>query len=233
MYSQPDPFTPHTDQPVPTHQLDLPTPHTHTHTHTHPRSMTGGADSPAKSANTHTTTTLAEAVKNKYAHLGTNFHREDLVFHPTVESFTKAAGKPWRCDDCKYKSCCHYQAFDSASCEEAISPHHVFKVPVWRMSNTDARLKTVLDKAFADAPATADDDLFDKLIALEDKHKVQASRTRGRADNITTKLDILAHYSKVYTDSAANASHRDGQAARSNKRKLLAAHRARKKAKSA
>lgn len=195
--------------------------------------MSGGADSPAKSANTHTTTTLAEAVKNKYAHLGVDFHREDLVFHPTVESFTKAAGKPWRCDDCKYKSCYYYQAFDCASYEEAISPHHVFRVPVWRMSNKDARLKTALDEAFADAPTTADDDLFDKLIALEEKHKVEASRTRGRVHNVTTKLDILAHHSEVYTDSTANASHRDGQAARSNERKLLAAHRARKKAKSA
>jgi len=195
--------------------------------------MSAGADSPAKQVNTHTTTTLAEAVKNEHAHLGIDFHVEDLVFHPTVEAFTKAAGKPWQCTNCKFKSCCHCQAFDRVSHEEAISPNHIFKVPVWRMSNKDARLKDTLDQAFADAPTTQDDDLFDKLIALEDKHKVEASRTQGRAHDVTTKLDVLAHHTKVHTDSAANAGHRSAQAARGNERKLLADCRARKKAKSA
>lgn len=195
--------------------------------------MSAGADSPAKQVNTYTTTTLAEAVKNKYAHLGSDFHVDDLVFHPTVEAFAKAAGKPWQCINCKFKSCCYYQAFDRVTYEEAISPNHVFKVPVWRVSNKDARLKATLDQAFASAPTTQDDDLFDKLIALEDKHKVENSRTQGRAHNITTKLDILAHHAKVYTDSAANAGHRAAQAGRANKRKLLADYRARKKAKTA
>ena len=110
------------------------------------------------------------------------------------------------------------------------------RFPFWRTSDEDARLEASLDQAFGDAPAAADDDLLDDLVALEDEHEADASRTRGRSDDVATKFDVLAHCSELHADSGADASRRDGQAARSDarsdERKALAACRAREEAKS-
>ena len=86
---QPNPF-PHTSPEPHTRPPHAQHAHTHVpqHNHTHTHSMSAGADSPAKQANTHTTTTLAEAVKDRCSHLGIDFHVEDLVFCPTVGAFT-------------------------------------------------------------------------------------------------------------------------------------------------
>ena len=175
----------------------------------------------------HATTTLNAVFASKCP--GAGLHVEDVHWWPNDHKFTAATGRPWRCDECRSKSCCCCQAFDQISYAEATSPHHVFRKPIWVISKTDAALEENHNKQLAANAATPSDQLLDQLIALEDKLDNQRLCTARRAGNVHAKLQALAHYAHQRTAAHPDAQAlRDSQASRTVRRRLFAAHRAKR-----
>ena len=173
------------------------------------------------------TTTLNAVLASKHPSL--QLQTEDLFWWDTGADFGKASGRPWQCaTECKSKSCCCYQAFDQASYEEAITPHHVFKLPIWKVSLADGQLLALYTKQLDQTNQPADD-LLDKFVALEDKLDRQRTHTARRTFNIRTKLEVLLHHAKLRTDTDKHAEGlRQSQKGRAKRRAFIAAHRAKK-----
>ena len=105
--------------------------------------MSSGSSSASERVHRHTTTTLNAVFAAKCP--GAELQVEDIHWWSNGQKFSAATGRPWRCDECRSKSCCYCQAFDQISYAEATSPHHVFKTqfgssasrtPPWKRSST-------------------------------------------------------------------------------------------------
>ena len=189
--------------------------------------MSGGDGSPQKIAR-HDTTTLDVVLQQKYP----GYAAEDIFWWPTQAACSKSIGRPWRCADCRSKSCCNHQAFDCISYEQAITPGHQFKRPIHRKSPRQAELQDRLNKELdeaIDANQDPSDTLLDQLTALEDTITKAKFHTDLRRQNIATKLEVLCHHAKVRTDTEPLAEGiRQSQPGRSKRRKCLADHRAKR-----
>ena len=121
--------------------------------------MSGGDGSPTKIARHHTTT-LADVLSSTcpgYAH-------EDMLWLPDQTSCVTAIGRPWRCTECRSKSCCcNYQAFDCISYLDAIAPRHRFNKPIYVKTAGHAALEGKLNVAFDAALDKGEDPAEDLL----------------------------------------------------------------------
>jgi hypothetical protein len=189
--------------------------------------MSSGSSSASERVHRHTTTTLNAVFAAK--HPGAELQVEDIHWWSNGQKFSAATGRPWRCDECRSKSCCYYQAFDQISYAEATSPHHVFQKPIWVISKTDAALEENLNKQLSANTTSPSDELLDKLIDLEDKLDNQRLYAARRAGNINTKLQVLAYcaHQRTATHPEAKAL-RDTQASRAVRRRPFAARRAKR-----
>ena len=184
--------------------------------HAHTYAMSSGSPSASERVRRHATTALNAVFASKCP--GAGLHVEDIHWWPNGKKFSAATGRPWRCEQCRSKSCRCCQAFDQISCAEATSPHHVFQT-----------LERALNKQLIANAITPSDQLLDQLIALEDKLANQRLHTARRAGNIHTKLQALAHCAHQHAATHPDAKPlRDSQATRAVRRRLFAAHRAKR-----
>ena len=187
--------------------------------------MSSGSSSASERVHRHTTTTSNAVFAAK--HPGAGLHVEDIHWWSNDQKFSAATGRPWRCDECRSKSCCCYRAFDQISCAEATSPHHVFQKPIWAVSKTDATLEENLNKQLSANATSPSDEPLDKLIDLEDKLDDRRLHTARRAGNINAKLQVLAYCAHQRTAAHLEAKAlRDTQASRAVRRRPFAARRA-------